>query len=477
MYLRFVKSSVAALMMCALAVSCGNKDNGPLLKGHIEGLGEKSQAYLSYSFDGDSQSNVYDKLELDSLGNFEFKPELPEGFDFMEVQIGIDGATYGAYVERDATTEMNIVITGPEEYATVTFAGDNADVSNAVNVAAQAYDFMRYFSMDEEEAKTYEEYRALLDSENNRVVKALEGVKDAGKKDYYTKLFDLQYMSEKMRLLGNKLYSEGYTTSSFMTNPDYKAMYDRIDITDPMMVKANLTGLWVNFNEPYYLDWENPDVDSLIMNLTFIDEAVKEPANRRSALQSAPFFYLEKLKPSKADAAKYMEAYSRVAADYPDIVERYQSVADGIVELEEGTPMPYYPVVTDTEGNEVNLKDLLGKVTYIDIWATWCGPCCREIPFLDEVVKRFKGNDDIQFISISVDDDRQAWLDKLAKDKPEWAQYQLTGDENRKFMTSMGIQGIPRFILLDAEGRFIQNDAVRPSSDNIDAVLNEAIKK
>ena len=43
-------------------------------------------------------------------------------------------------------------------------------------------------------------------------------------------------------------------------------------------------------------------------------------------------------------------------------------------------------------------------------------------------------------------------------------------------MSSMGIQGIPRFILLDSEGRFIQDDAVRPSSDNIDTVLNEAIK-
>lgn len=464
-------------MIGALAVSCGDKEAAPLLKGHIEGLGEKSKAYLSYSFDGDSQSNVYDKLELDSMGNFEFKPELPEGFDFMEVQLGIDGCTYGAYVEKDATTEMNIVITNPEEYATVTFAGDNADVSNAVNVAAQAYDFMRYFSMDEEDAKTYEEYRSLLDSENNRVAKALEGISDSAKKEYYTRLFDLQYMSETMRLLAGKLYEEGVPSDSIPSNPEYKALYDRIDITDPMMVKANLTQVWVNRNQPYNLNWENPDVDSLIMNLTFIDEAVKEPANRRSALHSAPFFYLEKLKPTKAEAAKYMEAYSRVAADYPDIVERYQSIADGIVELEEGTPMPYYPVVTDTEGKEVNLKDLLGKVTYIDIWATWCGTCCREIPYLDEVVKRFKGRDDIQFISISVDDDRQAWLDKLAKDKPEWAQYQLTGDENKKFMTAMGIQGIPRFILLDAEGRFIQNDAVRPSSDKIDSVLNEAIKK
>ena len=44
------------------------------------------------------------------------------------------------------------------------------------------------------------------------------------------------------------------------------------------------------------------------------------------------------------------------------------------------------------------------------------------------------------------------------------------------YMSALGIQGIPRFILLDAKGRFIQNDAVRPSDDNIDQVLNEAVR-
>lgn len=171
-----------------------------------------------------------------------------------------------------------------------------------------------------------------------------------------------------------------------------------------------------------------------------------------------------------------MEAYKAVASDYPEIVEHYRKVVDGIVELEEGAKMPYYPVLTDTEGRQVKLEDLLGKVTYIDIWATWCGPCCREIPYLDKVVERFKGNDKIQFISISVDDDLDAWHNKLEADKPAWAQYVITGDEKKSFMTAMGIQGIPRFILLDAEGRFIENDAVRPSDDKIDETLKNAIK-
>lgn len=264
--------------------------------------------------------------------------------------------------------------------------------------------------------------------------------------------------------------------TDMLADPEYKAMYDRIDISDPMMVKANLSGIWININSPYEYNWTNPDVDSLIMNLQFIDENIKEPLNRRAALQSAPFFFIEKSKPSKADAEKYMAAFSKVAADYPDVIERYRKDVDGIVELNNGDMMPYYPTLTDTEGNQVKLSDLLGKVTYIDVWATWCGPCCREIPYLEEVVKRFKGNDKLQFISISVDSDLDAWHKKLDNDKPEWPQYVLSEDEQKAFMSALGIQGIPRFILLDAKGRFIQNDAVRPSDDNIDQVLNEAVR-
>lgn len=477
MNLGFVKMTALTLLAGAMAVSCGKSNDGPMLKGHIEGLGDQSQVYLIYSFDGDIQSNKYDEVTLDSLGNFEFNPELHDGVKFMEVELNIDGVNYGAYIEPGSTTEMNVAITGPNDYATVTFAGDNADVNQAVNVAAQAYDFMRYFSMDPSETKTYEEYSALLDSENARVVAALDGISDSSKKEYYTKLYGQKYLAQKMSNLSNKLYNEGAKTlKEVVLNPEFKAMYEQIDINDPMNVKSNLAAYWININEPYTMDWENPDVDSMLMNLTFIDENIKEATNRRAAVKSDPFMYLEKCKPSKADAQKYMDTYAKIAADYPETVERYQKVVDAIVELNEGTPMPYYPVLTDTEGNEVNLKDLLGKVTYIDIWATWCGPCCREIPYLDEVVKRFKGNDKVQFISISVDDDLDAWQKKLAKDNPEWAQYVIKGDEKTKFMSSMGIQGIPRFILLDAQGNFIQNDAVRPSSENIDKVLNEAVK-
>ncbi len=135
--------------------------------------------------------------------------------------------------------------------------------------------------------------------------------------------------------------------------------------------------------------------------------------------------------------------------------------------------VPYSPVLTAPDGTTCNLADLKGKVTYIDIWATWCGPCCNEIPYLEKVVEQFKGNDKIAFVSISVDANKEAWQKKLAADKPEWAQYILSKEEQKKFLTAWGIRGIPRFILLDKDGKVINDNCIRPSDPKLVELLKE----
>ena len=95
---------------------------------------------------------------------------------------------------------------------------------------------------------------------------------------------------------------------------------------------------------------------------------------------------------------------------------------------------------------------------------------------MEKVVERFKGNDAITFVSISRDDNRAAWLKKIAKDQPEWQQYVFEKQSGDEFMDAMGINGIPRFLLIGKDGKFINPDAARPSSEDIDQILNSAIE-
>ena len=101
----------------------------------------------------------------------------------------------------------------------------------------------------------------------------------------------------------------------------------------------------------------------------------------------------------------------------------------------------------DINGKTIKLSDLYGKVLYLDIWATWCGPCCEEIPYMEKLAQHFKGDNRIVPISISVDRKKKDWSAKLKADKPEWSQY-LCPD----FTDLYGIAGIPCFILIDTKG-------------------------
>lgn len=124
----------------------------------------------------------------------------------------------------------------------------------------------------------------------------------------------------------------------------------------------------------------------------------------------------------------------------------------------------------DIDGNTVKLQDLKGKYIYIDVWATWCGPCRAEIPFLKKLEEEFKGKN-IHFVSISMDGSRQDWKKMVESEK--LGGIQLWGGPNAQIAIDYKINGIPRFILLDKEGKVIDNNMSRPSESATKKALQE----
>ena len=129
------------------------------------------------------------------------------------------------------------------------------------------------------------------------------------------------------------------------------------------------------------------------------------------------------------------------------------------------------------KGGTTKLEDLKGKYVYIDVWATWCGPCRAEIPSLKKLEEKYHDKN-IVFVSISidVDKDHEKWKNFVSEKQLGGIQLFADKNWNSEFMISYGINSIPRFILIDPNGKIVKSDASRPSNPELqkqwDALLN-----
>jgi thiol-disulfide isomerase/thioredoxin len=131
----------------------------------------------------------------------------------------------------------------------------------------------------------------------------------------------------------------------------------------------------------------------------------------------------------------------------------------------------------DAAGNTSKLSDYRGKVLYIDTWATWCGPCKREIPSLKALEESYHGKN-IQFISVSTDKDVAAWKSFIERESMTGLQLHQSQEMEKTMSYLYAVNSIPRFVLIDEERKIISVDAPRPSSGEeirklIDRVLND----
>lgn len=129
------------------------------------------------------------------------------------------------------------------------------------------------------------------------------------------------------------------------------------------------------------------------------------------------------------------------------------------------------------KGGKTKLSDLKGKYVYIDLWATWCGPCRVEIPYLQKIEEKYHGKN-IEFVSISIDQakDYQKWKKFVADKNLGGVQLFADKDWQSEFVTSFDVTGIPRFILIDPNGNIADSDASRPSSPELVTQLDSLLK-
>ena len=156
------------------------------------------------------------------------------------------------------------------------------------------------------------------------------------------------------------------------------------------------------------------------------------------------------------------------------IESNYEKMHENLMRFGKGKPSPIFTNYENHAGGTTSLVDLRGKYIYLDIWATWCAPCKKEIPYLKTLEKYFHGKN-IEFVSISVDKKsaHENWVNMVKNEELTGTQLFADNSFESKFITEYGITAIPRFILLDPQGNIIDSDAPRPSDAKLKVLLNE----
>ncbi len=247
-----------------------------------------------------------------------------------------------------------------------------------------------------------------------------------------------QNLSEKFK---NKLKIINFNDSTLTDIFEYRAF-----IESYLNVEAGK--LTNNFEAAGDLDFFNNKINILLKIVT--DKKVRNRLFSDYFRDHIKIFGINGLEPLYTKFKKEC-SNQKFKAEVKSLYDKWTRIAPGNKAIDFSLP--------DINGKTYSLADFKGKFVYIDVWATWCAPCRREIPFMQKLHAAYKNNDTV-LVSISIDESIDAWKKMSEIENPQWLQ--LHADNKSTILDDYLISSIPRFILIDNNGFII--DAQAPAA-------------
>lgn len=169
--------------------------------------------------------------------------------------------------------------------------------------------------------------------------------------------------------------------------------------------------------------------------------------------------------------AKYEEKYCQITGDslsYNKTINNKNPISEYSADL----------LLKNLNGEELKWQDVInkykGKIIYVDFWASWCAPCRAEMPEAKQLRESYKDKD-VVFVYLAVNDKEQNWRQAVKDCQTDYLgdNYFVSNTSTADLLKEIKFNTIPRLLLYDKNGKLVDTDAPRPSSEQIQPLIDK----
>ncbi|MBW8050974.1 MAG: AhpC/TSA family protein [Cytophagales bacterium] len=452
-------------LFCALVIAACSQTEKPNTPVFISGTIENPKSDLILiRGTKEHETVVIDSINVDENGKFisSFELEKAGYFKFYHGREHTD-----LFLTPGDSLYISLNIEKFDE--TIQYNGKGAEVNNylakkvLLEEKLNAIGYPQLYSLEKEQ------FIARADSvknvRENHLKKFLNSNQNISEKFKKFEQADILYSRAWMLMNYPDYYKRFSKKDSVNLGEDYYSFLTQLNLNDGELIDLGFYTMYLKSyldkkaNDEFKKDSTLKDIDNALtvvkLRLTkeiFTDETIKN--YMLYTLMGAQIKY-EGIKNTEALMADFVKNCTdqKYLTKVKELYSKWQKLAEG-----KPAPLFSYP---DINGDTISLSDFKGKFVYIDVWATWCGPCKAELPHLEKLQEHFKENENIVFVSVSVDNTKEPW-EKMVKEK-EMKGVQLFALGWSAITKDYMINSIPRFLLIDNDGKIIDANAPRPS--------------